>query len=68
MARQAKKYPRRMLVGSLHPAYQYPWKEGDYVLLLGEIVDMRGHYVIVTEDGMTHFGYHGDNLLELPKD
>jgi len=36
-------YPCRMEIVGMPPDRQYPWKNGDYVLLLGEIVDMRGH-------------------------
>jgi hypothetical protein len=36
----------------------YPWKQGDVVLVLGEIENMPSHYAVVTTDGKTHFGYH----------
>ena len=66
MAKRAKrKYPCRMEIVGMPPDRQYPWKNGDYILMLGEIVDMQGHYVIVTEDGKTHFGYHDDFMVPL---
>ena len=65
----AKEYPRRMLVKGIPAKYdQYPWKNGDYVLMLAEIVRMPGHYVIVDAKGLTHFGYHGDFMEDLDKD
>jgi hypothetical protein len=36
----------------------YPWKQGETVLVLGEIENMPSHVAVVTTDGKTHFGYH----------
>ena len=41
---------------------QYPWKEGDAVLFLGEIQNMPGHVAVVTRDGKVHWGYHPESF------
>lgn len=46
---------------------KYPFKNGDTVLMLGEIKHMPGHCVVVTKDGKTHFGYHTENFVKIPK-
>jgi hypothetical protein len=66
--KKVQKYPRRLIAQGVPPEYKYPWKDGDYVLILGEIVGMPGHYVFVTEDGKTHFGYHLSYFRELDPD
>jgi len=42
--------------------YHYPWKEGDSLLYLGEIVNMPGHCSVVTRKGEVHWGYHTENF------
>jgi hypothetical protein len=40
----------------------YPWKKGDCLLYLGEIVNMPGHCIVSTNDGKIHWGFHTDNF------
>lgn len=47
---------------------QYPWKNGDAVLFLGEVMGMRGHGVFVGKDGLVKFGYHTDSFKVIPRD
>jgi len=42
--------------------YTYPWKKGDSLLYLGEIVNMPGHCSVVTRKGEVHWGYHTENF------
>lgn len=42
--------------------FNYPWKKGDGLLYLGEIVNMSGHCVVSTRDGKIHWGYHTENF------
>lgn len=70
--RPERKYPLRMKIEGI-PAdvlksNGYPWKNGDIVCLLGEIVKMAGHYVVVGPDHKVYFGYHDDFMVELDKD
>lgn len=46
----------------------YPWKEGDHLLYLGEILQMPGHVAVVDKDGVIHWGYHDDNFREPRED
>jgi len=46
----------------------YPFKNGDTVLMLGEIEQMPGHVVVATKDGKTHFGYHVENFRKLSRE
>ena len=46
---------------------KYPWKEGETVLMLGEIKQMPGHCVVATNDGKVHFGYHTENFKKIKK-
>lgn len=43
---------------------KYPFKEGDMMLYLGEIVGMEGHCIIVNEEGKVFWGYHTDNFIQ----
>jgi len=47
---------------------QYPWKNGEPVLFLGEVIGMPGHGVFVGKDGLVKFGYHTDSFKVIPKD
>ena len=47
---------------------QYPFKNGDNVLMLGEIKHMPGHCAVVTKDGIVHWAYHTDNFRELTQE
>jgi len=51
-----------------HKDHPYPFKDGECVLLLGEIENMPGHVAIATRDGKVHFGYHDDNFREPTED
>ncbi len=44
--------------------FRYPWKEGDGVLVLGEIENMPGHVAVVTRSGKIRWGYHDDHFRE----
>jgi len=37
---------------------EFPFKNGDHVLFMGEIENMPGHYVVVDENNNIHWGYH----------
>jgi len=49
-------------------ARQYPFKEGEHLLFLGEIVGMPGHCVVVNKKGHTLWGYHTDNFVQLTEE
>ncbi len=59
------------IAGSLYEAfgipdgYAFPFKNGDRVLILGEVEYMPGHVVLVSADGKTHFGYHIEDFRKL---
>ena len=46
----------------------YPFRNGDKVLLLGEVEHMPGHVVVATTDGRVVWGYHADNFRKLTKE
>jgi hypothetical protein len=46
----------------------YPFKNGEHLLFLGEIIEMIGHCVIVNRDGKVFWGYHTDNFVALTDD
>lgn len=46
----------------------YPFKNGDRLLFMGEIENMRGHCIIVDQHGKTFWGYHTDNFRIIPKE
>jgi diadenosine tetraphosphate (Ap4A) HIT family hydrolase len=48
--------------------YDHPFRNGDTVLILGEIDMMPGHCVLVTKDGRTHFGYHTEDFTPLTEE
>jgi hypothetical protein len=43
----------------------YPFKNGDVVLMLGEILQMPGHVAVALKDGRVVFGYHVENFRPL---
>lgn len=59
-----------VIVRKLHPdcAAVYPFKEGDHMLFLGEIPNMKGHCAIVTRDGRVLWGYHTDDFRNPTED
>jgi hypothetical protein len=36
----------------------HPWRPGDVVLYLGEIIGMSEHGIFVANDGRVHWGFH----------
>jgi transcriptional regulator with XRE-family HTH domain len=48
--------------------FEYPFKEGDTVLVLGDIANMPGHCTLVTKDGRTYFGYHTADFRKLTEE
>ena len=69
MKRRIKKnFLRLCVVVDLDPNYKYPFKNGDHVLLLGEIKHMPGHVAVATKDGRILWGYHSDNFRKLIKE
>ena len=52
-------------VVGLQPGYRYPFKNGDVVLILGEIAQMPGHLALSTRSGKVLFGYHSENFRKL---
>ena len=56
-----------MKIADIPTGYEdsYPWKNGDTVLVLGEIENMIDHYIVATKDGKIHFGYHDDFFKEI---
>jgi hypothetical protein len=45
--------------------YNYPFKDGDVVVFLGEIEQMPGHAVVASKDGRVLWGYHTENFRKL---
>lgn len=41
---------------------QYPWKVGEHLLYLGEVVQMPGHCIVVNHAGKVFWGWHTDNF------
>ena len=54
-----------VVVDSLPRDGIFPFKEGEHLIYLGEIVQMPGHVIVVDRRGLTHFGYH-DNYFRDP--
>jgi hypothetical protein len=42
----------------------YPWKEGDLLVFVSEILQMPGHCILIDRKGKLHVGYHTDNFIE----
>lgn len=43
----------------------YPFKNGEHVLLLGEISNMPGHVAFTNQTGIIHYGYHLEDFRVL---
>ena len=48
--------------------YKFPFKEGDTVLVFGDIAKMPGHCVFAGKDGKVHFGYHTADFTPLAEE
>jgi hypothetical protein len=46
----------------------FPFKENEILLFLGEIKQMPGHCIIVNRRGSVYWGYHTDNFIEPSED
>ncbi len=46
----------------------YPFREGDVVLMLGEIDKMPGHCAVATQAGKVIMGFDMDNFEEIPEE
>ena len=59
-----KNFPRIMIAETIPEGHEknYPWKEGDSVLVMGEITNMPGHVVVATKNGKVHWGYHPEDF------
>ena len=44
---------------------EYPFKNGDRVLVLGEISNMPGHMVLVDRENKIFWGYHKEDFIIL---
>lgn len=42
--------------------HAYPWKKGESLLYLGEVVQMPGHCIVVNRKGKIFWGWHTDNF------
>ena len=42
----------------------YPFKNNEILLFLGEIKQMKGHCIIVNGAGKVFWGYHTNNFVE----
>jgi hypothetical protein len=40
----------------------YPFKRGEVLLSLGEIIQMPGHCIVVKKNGQTFWGFSTDNF------
>lgn len=47
---------------------QYPFKEGEHLLYLGEIENMLGHGVVINEKGKVFWGFHTEHFIEMGDD
>jgi hypothetical protein len=46
----------------------YPFAHNEILLFLGEIVQMKGHCIVVRGNGTVYWGYHTDNFVEPNED
>jgi hypothetical protein len=44
---------------------QYPFGDGDLVVVIGELENMPDHCAIATKDGKVHFPYHIDGFHKM---
>ena len=42
---------------------QYPFQDGEMLLYLGEIENMRGHCIVVNRKGKVFWGFHTENFV-----
>ncbi len=54
----------RTVIAIVPQGYVYPWKDGDILLLLGEIENMPGHVAVANREGRVYWGYHEDSFRE----
>lgn len=56
----------KIVIADPAPGYEdkYPWKNGECLLLLGEIENMPGHVAVCDRSGRIHWGYHDDSFRE----
>jgi hypothetical protein len=47
-----------------YEGHGYPFKSGESLLFLSEIVQMPGHCAVVNRSGRVYWGYHTDNFRE----
>lgn len=47
---------------------QYPFRNGDTVMMLGELANMPGHVGVALKDGRTVYGYHAEWFRRLRVD
>jgi hypothetical protein len=62
------KLPRLVVVDCPDDPHYCCWKNGEILLLLAEIQNLRNHYVVVSRDGKVHYGYHNDFFREPTQD
>jgi hypothetical protein len=43
----------------------YPFYNGETLLYLGEIQNMKGHCIVVNSKGQTFWGFHSVNFVEV---
>lgn len=48
--------------------FQYPFKVGEILLYLGEIVGMEGHHVVANDSGKIFWGYHPEIFKPFKED
>jgi len=56
----------RIVIAIVPPEYEgkYPWKDGEAVLLIGNINNMLGHVAVATSQGFVHWGYDEDSFRD----
>ena len=57
-----------MCFDSIEEKLSYPFSQGEIVLFLSEIVQMRGHCIVVNRKGQVYWGYHTDSFVEPNED
>ena len=46
-------------------ASKYPFRQGETVLVMGEVSNMPGHMVVCRSDGSVSWGWHKENFRKL---
>ncbi len=54
-------------VHGIETSTNYPFHNGDVVLVIGEIQNMPGHVAIALKDGRVLFGWHKENFRKLKR-